>query len=250
MQDYNLSFITNQNLFNHVKETIEKYRFNIDLKEFNKNLIDPIKLTFDSKVYGKTIEQIIDAETIRQMDKTNSNHIGYFQQNIFKYIGNSNWTVPTQGFDIVNEELKIFVEMKNKHNTMNSSSSQKTYMRMLSKIEEDRDNQCFLVEVIAKNSQNIIWNVSLDGVSISKERIRRVSIDKFYEIVTGEAEAFKNLVEVLPKVMDDVLSELTQNSIQNTVFEELSRIDENLLKSLYLLSFGRYEGFNNLDIGN
>jgi hypothetical protein len=184
------------------------------------------------------------------MDKTNSNHIGYFQQNIFKYIGNSNWTVPTQGFDIVNEELKIFVEMKNKHNTMNSSSSQKTYMRMLSKIEEDRDNQCFLVEVIAKNSQNIIWNVSLDGVSISKERIRRVSIDKFYEIVTGEAEAFKNLVEVLPKVMDDVLSELTQNSIQNTVFEELSRIDENLLKSLYLLSFGRYEGFNNLDIGN
>lgn len=44
--------------------------------------------------------------------------------------------------------------------------------------------------------------------------------------------------------------ELTQNSIQNTVFEELSRIDENLLKSLYLLSFGRYEGFNNLDIGN
>lgn len=250
MQDYNLSFITNQNLFNHVKETIEKYRFNIDLKEFNKNLIDPIKLTFDSKVYGKSIEQIIDAETIRQMDKTNSNHIGYFQQNIFKYIGNSNWTVPTQGFDIVNEELKIFVEMKNKHNTMNSSSSQKTYMRMLSKIEEDRDNQCFLVEVIAKNSQNIIWNVSLDGVSISKERIRRVSIDKFYEIVTGEAEAFKNLVEVLPKVMDDVLSELTQNSIQNTVFEELSRIDENLLKSLYLLSFGRYEGFNNLDIGN
>lgn len=250
MQNYNLSFITNQDLFNHVKETIEKYRFNIDLKEFNKNLIDPIKLTFDSKVYGKTIEQIIDAETIRQMDKTNSNHIGYFQQNIFKYIGNSNWTVPTQGFDIVNEELKIFVEMKNKHNTMNSSSSQKTYMRMLSKIEEDRDNQCFLVEVIAKNSQNIIWNVSLDGVFISKERIRRVSIDKFYEIVTGEAEAFKNLVEVLPKVMDDVLSELTQNSIQNTVFEELSRIDENLLKSLYLLSFGRYEGFNNLDIGN
>ncbi|WP_419673053.1 Eco47II family restriction endonuclease [Aliarcobacter butzleri] len=248
MQDYNLSFITNQDLFDHVKETIEKYRFNIDLKEFNKNLIDPIKLTFDSKVYGKTIEQIIDAETIRQMDKTNSNHIGYFQQNIFKYIGNSNWTVPTQGFDIVNEELKIFVEMKNKHNTMNSSSSQKTYMRMQNKILEDLENKCFLVEVIARNSQNIIWNVSLDNQPVSNERIRRISIDKFYEIVTGEKEAFKNLVEVLPKVMDDVLNELTQNNIQNAVFEELLNIDENLLKSLYLLSFGRYEGFSNLQI--
>lgn len=248
MQNYNLSFITNQDLFNHVKETIEKYRFNIDLKEFNKNLIDPIKLTFDSKVYGKTIEQIIDAETIRQMDKTNSNHIGYFQQNIFKYIGDTAWTVPPQGFDVINEDLKIFVEMKNKHNTMNSSSSQKTYMRMQNKILEDVENKCFLVEVIARNSQNIIWNVSLDNQPVSNERIRRISIDKFYEIVTGEKEAFKNLVEVLPKVMDDVLNELTQNNIQNTVFEELLNIDENLLKSLYLLSFGRYEGFSNLQI--
>lgn len=248
MQNYNLSFITNEDLFNHVKETIEKYRFNIDLKEFNKNLIDPIKLTFDSKVYGKTIEQIIDAETIRQMDKTNSNHIGYFQQNIFRYIGGSTWIVPNQGFDVINEDLKIFVEMKNKHNTMNSSSSQKTYMRMQNKILENTENKCFLVEVIARNSQNIIWNASLDNQPVSNERIRRVSIDKFYEIVTGEAEAFKNLVEVLPIVMDDVLSELSQNNIQNTVFEELLRIDENLLKSLYLLSFGRYEGFNNLQI--
>lgn len=248
MENYNLSFITNENLFNHVKETIEKYRFKIDLNEFNKNIIDPIKLTFDSKVYRKTIEQIIDAETIRQMDKTNSNNIGYFHQNIFKYIGDDNWKVPIQGFDIVNEELKIFVEMKNKHNTMNSSSSQKTYMRMQSKILENSENKCFLVEVIAKNSQNIIWNVSLDNQSVSNERIRRVSIDKFYEIVTGEANAFKNLVEILPQVIDDILCNLEQNIIQNTVLKELSQVDNNLLKSLYLLSFGKYEGFGDLNI--
>jgi len=41
MREYNLSFISDENLFNHVKETIEKYRFKINLKEFNKNLIDP-----------------------------------------------------------------------------------------------------------------------------------------------------------------------------------------------------------------
>ncbi len=49
MQNYNLSFISNEDLFNHVKETILKYRFKITLKEFNKNLIDPINLTFDFK---------------------------------------------------------------------------------------------------------------------------------------------------------------------------------------------------------
>ena len=253
MRDYSLSFISDENLFKHVKETIEKYRFKINLKEFNKNLIDPIKLTFDSKIYGKSIEEIIESESIRQMDKSNSNNIGYFQQNIFKYIFHkdskqTNWNVPKQGFDIINEVDKIYVEMKNKHNTMNSSSSQKTFMRMQSKLLENRENQCYLVEVIAKNSQNIAWKISLDGESTSHENIRRVSIDKFYEIVTGEKEAFKQLIEVLPKVMDDVLENIEQSGIKNSVFIELNNIDDNILKSLYLLSFKKYEGFTNIDI--
>jgi len=81
---YNLGFISNRDLFDHVKNTVEKYRFQIDLKKFNKNLIDPVKLTFDSKVYGKSLEDIIESEIIRQMDKSNTNYIGYFHQNIFK----------------------------------------------------------------------------------------------------------------------------------------------------------------------
>jgi len=83
MKKYNLSFIEDDELFNHVKETVEKYRFKIDLKRFNKNLIDPIKLTFDSEIYKKSIAEIIESEIIRQMDKSNTNYIGYFHQNIF-----------------------------------------------------------------------------------------------------------------------------------------------------------------------
>jgi len=253
MQNYNLSFISNEDLFKHVKETIQKYRFKITLKDFNKNLIDPIKLTFDSKVYGKTIEELIESESIRQMDKTNSNNIGYFQQNIFKYIYHKDtkqtkWSVPKQGFDIVNETDKIYVEMKNKHNTMNSSSSSATYMRMQDKILKDSKATCMLVEVIAKNSQNIKWVVTIQKTKLSDERIRRVSIDKFYELVTGEKEGFKQLVEALPKVMDDVLKDIGQLGIENSVFEELQKIDDNILKSLYLLSFKKYEGFNTLTI--
>ena len=225
MSNYNLNFISNEDLFNHVKETVLKYRFKIDLKEFNKNLIDPIKLTFDSKVYQKDLQSLIDDEIMRQIDKSNTNHIGYFHQNIFKYFGNG-WSVPKEGFDIVNENLKIFVEMKNKHNTMNSSSSQKTYMNMQNKILKEPNAKCFLVEVIAKNSQNIFWSVSLNGQSISDDRIRRVSIDKFYEIVTGEKEAFKNLCEQLPIVIDDVIHSIEDEIMQNSVFEELQKFHQ------------------------
>jgi hypothetical protein len=80
MRNYGLSFISDVDLFNHVKGTVEKYRFAIDLKEFNKNIIDPIKLTFDSKIYQKDFREILESEVLRQLDKSNTNHIGYFHQ--------------------------------------------------------------------------------------------------------------------------------------------------------------------------
>ena len=158
MSKYSLNFISDTDLFNHVRETVQKYRFQIDLVKLNQNLIDPVKLTFDAAIYQKSfdnpaLEHVLENEVLRQMDKSNTNHIGYFHQNIFRYIGkNDGWIVPEHGFDVENHARKIFVEMKNKHNTMNSSSSAKTYIRMQNKILEDSENTCCLVEIIAKRS--------------------------------------------------------------------------------------------------
>ena len=247
MRNYDLNFISNEDLYNHTKDTVEKYRFQIDLAKFNKNLIDPIKLTFDSKVYDKDIQSVIESEIVRQVDKSNTNHIGYFYQNIFNYIGDG-WSVPTKGYDIVNLAKHYYVEMKNKHNTMNSSSSQKTYMRMQNTLLNNPDAICMLVEVIARNSQNIIWNISLDGNAVANEKIRRVSIDKFYQLVTGEKTAFKKLCEQLPKVIEDIVKSTKLDTASNTVFTELKQLSPNLLNSLYLLSFKKYEGFNDFNV--
>lgn len=247
MRNYDLSFISNDDLYNHTKDTVKKYRFQVDLAKFNKNLIDPIKLTFDSKVYDRDIQSVIESEIVRQMDKSNTNHIGYFHQNIFNHIGDG-WSVPANGYDIVNLGEHYYVEMKNKHNTMNSSSSQKTYMRMQNTLLNTPDATCMLVEVIARNSQNIVWNVSLDGTPVSNEKIRRVSIDKFYELVTGEKTAFKELCEQLPIVIENIVNDIKLDAESNTVFTELEQISPNLLKSLYLLSFEKYEGFGDFNV--
>jgi hypothetical protein len=248
MGKYDLGFISDEDLYNHTKETVEKYRFSIDLKKFNKNLIDPIKLTFDSKIYDRSLEKIIEDEIIRQIDKSNTNHIGYFHQNIFRYIGDG-WEVPEKGFDLIHKKKKIFVEMKNKHNTMNSSSAQKTYIMMQNEILKGADITCMLVEVIAKNSQNVPWKISINSQQFNHNNIRRVSIDKFYALVTKEQNAFKNLCEVLPLVLDDVMSNQVDESIKNSVFSELNELDsKSLLKSLYLLSFKNYNGFDELSI--
>ena len=234
--------------FNHVRETVLGYSFSLNLKEFNSNLIDPVKLTFDSLVYSQGIENTIENEVLRQLDKSNSNKIGYFHQNIFKYMGNG-WSVPNEGYDIVNLNLNIYVEMKNKHNTMNSSSSAKTYMRMQNSLIRDSKTTCMLVEVIAKKSQDIPWVVTLDKVKQdSNPKIRRLSIDKFYDFVTGSKNSFMRLCSVLPIVIKDVVESVDASEKTNTVFKELTDISDDLLTSVYLLSFKHYEGFKEFDL--
>ena len=249
MENYNLGFISNEDIFNHVKETVSKYRYNINLDSFNSNIIDPIKLTFDSKIYNQSMKQTIENECIRQIDKTNSNNIGYFHQNIFKYAKNG-WQVPKNGaddsFDVTNHEKHIFCEIKNKHNTMNSSSSQKTYIRMQDKILRDDKATCYLVEVIAKRSQDIVWANRVDGQNFAHERIRRISIDKFYDMVFGQKNAFFKLCKKLPEIIDDVISEAEIERSSNTVFDELNEISPDTLKGLYILAFRTYEGFEEL----
>lgn len=243
MRNYNLGFISNEIIFRHIKETVEQYATVIDLAEFNKNIIDPIKLTFDAKVYGKSFEEIIESECIRQIDKANTNHIGYFHQYLFKYAGNG-WYVPKKVFDVANDELKIYVEMKNKHNTMNSSSAQATYMKMQNQIIKDPMSTCILVEAISKQSQNIPWKAKLNSVQFAHNNIRRMSMDKFYELVFHDKYAFVNLCKALPIILDDVIEETQQGVIRNSVYNELRELSSDTFKSLFLLAFSTYEGFN------
>ena len=102
MSKYKLGFLTDAQIFEHVKNTVLAYVTKIDLKKFNKNTIDPIKLTFDAKVYGSSFDAVIEQECLRQIDKANTNLIGYFHQNLFKHIVKG-WEVPNKGCDFINK---------------------------------------------------------------------------------------------------------------------------------------------------
>lgn len=136
--------------------------------------------------------------------------------------------------------------MKNKHNTMNSSAAQKTFLKMTTQILNDDNCDCYLVEIIAKRSQNIVWNVSLDYERVSNEHIKRVSIDKFYEEVTGDKDAFYKICKQLPIIIDEIISENDEFVVEDdTVISELRSTNPDILKSLYMLAFSTYEGFKN-----
>lgn len=246
MKQYDLGFISDRDIYEHVKSTVLTYRRSINLREFNRNVIDPIKLTFDAKVYGKTFEEMVDNECVRQIDKTNTNNIGYFHQNLFKFAGNG-WVVPRNGetgFDVENPERHIYCEVKNKHNTMNSSSSSNIYIKMQNKILLDDQAVCYLVQIISKKSQDSKWNLTIDGRRFSHERIRIISIDKFYELVFGVPDAFMRLCKTLPLILEDVIEEEKGLMVNNTVFDELKTEGGDLYRNLYMLAFKTYEGFD------
>lgn len=258
---WELDFISEKDFRHHVEDTIKNYGVKLapyDLKRFNSNIVDPIKLIFDKTVYQYSWDEIVKNEIFRQRDKSTNNDIGYFHQRIFQYMNGC--VVPQEGWDVIftkDERITVpecgtvktvYVEMKNKHNTMNAASSAKTYMKMQGQLLSDDDCACFLVEAIAKRSQNITWTVSVDGAKQKHRRIRRVSMDEFYKTVTGEPDAFYKMCMVLPGVIQDVVA--NTNSIEvphDTVIQELQQIadDKNgsFALALYMLGFKDYIGF-------
>ena len=78
MRNYDLDFISNECIFNHVKDTVAFYRTNINLSEFNKNIMHPIKLPFDAQSYAKQLHEIIKSECISKIANKNTNHIDNF----------------------------------------------------------------------------------------------------------------------------------------------------------------------------
>ena len=62
---WELSFISEKDFTNHVKDTIDKYGEKLesfDIVRFNKNIVDPIKMIFDKTVYQTSWDEIVGNE--------------------------------------------------------------------------------------------------------------------------------------------------------------------------------------------
>ena len=124
---------------------------------------------------------------------------------------------------------------------------------MQHQILNDDDCACFLVEAIAQRSQNIKWETTVDKRKVGHKLIRRVSIDQFYALVTGQEDAFYQMCMVLPSVIEKAVKELEGSVVpHDTVTDELKTLaseqgieseDLAIAMATYMLGFGSYRGF-------
>lgn len=249
-----LNFIRDEHLLKCIHNlylTYSQCQQQMTMTKFYSNKVDPIKFHFDMSFNHIDPQNYIDLEIIRQNDKTISNAIGYFHQNLLGGIAGFENMGVGGGCDIRKLDNTIFAEVKNKHNTMNSSSAEATYQK-LEKFANDYPNAtCYLVEIIAKKSQNIQWSASLNGKNYNHPRVRRISADKFYELATGRANAFKELCEVLPRATQDYLKSIcgnntnnnTSGNLYNTIHQRAKLNNLDILSQIMKDNFNDYNGF-------
>lgn len=82
-----VNFISDEHLFNCIENLHKAYlraKNNVSKKSFYTNKVDTIKLTFDSKFNSISEEDLIQAEILRQIDKSINNSIGTFHEQIWE----------------------------------------------------------------------------------------------------------------------------------------------------------------------
>jgi hypothetical protein len=248
-----LNFVSDEHLLKCIENLHKSYlkaKANVSKKKFYKNKIDTIKLTFDSNFNNLDEETLIKTEINRQIDKSINNSIGTFHEEILGGIdgfemGN------LSGFDIKAKDNTLFSDIKNKHNTMNSSSAESLFQKLANYADSYKQAKCYWVQILAKNSFNEKWFGEINGKEYSHSRVYKISGDKFYELLSGEQNAFLNLYKVLPKAISDYLNKLESENIEsNSALEEISlsskKSKRSVLDEITFENYSYYLGFDKL----
>lgn len=142
-------------------------------------------------------EELLKKERWRQLDKGFSNRIGAFHETILASV--TGWHKPEGGFDLRNDQKKIIVEIKNKHNTMNSASAEKTYENCLQFYRSNRDWKVYLAHIIPRSGRtDKPWKISARE---ENENIRLIDGATLYEIVTEDKDALMKIYDRLPRLL-------------------------------------------------
>ncbi|MEW7289647.1 Eco47II family restriction endonuclease [Aquimarina sp. 2304DJ70-9] len=248
-----VNFVSDEHLIRCISNLYSSYvraKQNINKTKFYKNKIDTIKLTFDSKFNGTDEETIIKTEIMRQIDKSINNSIGTFHEEVLGgidgyEIGN------LSGFDIKAEDDTLFADIKNKHNTMNSSSAESLFQKLAKYADNYKEAKCYWVQVLAKSSFNEKWFSEINGKEYSHSRVYKVSGDQFYALLTGEDDALFELYKCLPKAISDFLKENEENIASNKsalseIKQKTEETERSILDQITFENYSYYLGFENL----
>lgn len=219
-----LSFIDDQLLETIVSEVLKKGQNAHLNSNINKNVIDPFSILFELSSFSITSEQWFENEKIRQSQKTLSNHVGFFHQNVLGAI--NGWkSLGTGGIiDVISHEKKIIAEIKNKHNTVKGSDKIGVYQKLSDFVTMKghlyKNYTAYYVEIIPKKPERYNKCFTPSDSQRGKqcetnELVRQIDGYSFYALATGVEDALQQLFSVLPEVIAKIKPECKTIDIEH-----------------------------------
>ncbi|RVU01266.1 Eco47II family restriction endonuclease [Mucilaginibacter limnophilus] len=251
-----LSYITDDHLKTCIAKLHRSYvnaKNSIDTARFYENKIDSFKLTFDSKFNGIDQESLVNTEMLRQIDKSINNFIGSFHEDVLGGIDGFE-TGRLTGYDVKASDNTMFAEIKNKHNTASSGAQRSMFERLRVFADNHRAEHatCYWVQILAKGSFDRPWEAYLNGTHYSHPRVRKISGDRFYALLSGVPDALFQLYRILPTAIDDYLRSLEQADVvqEHSALSEIIASSEagvrSILDQIALDNYRYYRGFDEL----
>jgi len=249
-----VNFISDEHLFNCIKNLHKSYlkaKNDVTKKTFYSNKVDTIKLTFDAEFNSLKEDKLIQVEILRQIDKSINNSIGTFHEQILGGI-NGYEMGNLSGFDIKAKDNTLFADIKNKHNTMNSSSAEALFQKLSRYADDYKKAKCYWVQILAKGSFNEHWKGEINGKEYSHSRVFKISGDRFYALLSGQDDALFQLYKILPLAIKDFLASIDkdehtyENSVLKEIETDIDRTKRSILDQIAFENYGYYLGFDKL----
>ncbi len=249
-----LNYITDEHLMACIGNLHKSYiraKNSVSRKKFYANKIDTVKLTFDSVFNEIEQESLVETELLRQIDKSINNFIGTFHEEILG--GVAGYTKGNlSGFDIKANDDTLFADIKNKHNTMNSSAAESLFQKLAKYADNYKKAKCYWVQILAKGSFDDKWSGIINGKEYSHSRVYKISGDRFYALLTGQDDALYALYKVLPIAIKDYLltfepsKKVIEHSALSEIKKETVKSRRNILDQITFENFGYYLEFKKL----
>lgn len=202
-------YVDDEILITEIKNVLQQFEQEMESVDIHRNVLDPFSALFDMAKQGIDFEEWLEQEKSRQSQKTLQNLVGYFHQHILGAVGD--WEDPGTGgsVDLINDREKIIVEIKNKHNTLNSSSATQTYNKMVGHLNNSKlGYQGYVVLLIPKRPRRYKKHFAPndDGVPVERrDDLMEIDGASIYEIVTKDKDALKKLYACLPDAIEAAL---------------------------------------------
>lgn len=254
MKNKYVDFITDEHFLKCIENLYASYtkaKEKVSKKKFYNNKIDTIKLTFDTKFNKIDEASIIETEILRQIDKSINNSIGTFHEQVLG--GINGFEIGKQsGFDIKAGDNSLFADIKNKHNTMNSSAAEALFQKLARYADDYKQAKCYWVQILAKGSFNEHWKGDINGKEYSHSRVFKISGDQFYALLTGNKNALFDLYKALPSAINDFMATVEKNqnkpinSALSEIKQETKQSKRSILDQITFENYSYYFGFEKL----